>query len=299
MARIGTAVATLGAGLVLGVAAPAATAASGNNKTTTTGSTSGPVIHLGSQGQVVFVVLVVGGFAALWFVLIFYDRFSASRRIYKLLPTLVEAAQGDPPRHALSETQITTITSAVRTQPSGTRGLTRTTIAMGLVTLVGIALVALLVGNGSNASDLLKTVVTALTAALTTVIGFYFGAKTATDAAAGNGTATAPGVPGPPRNVVATAGDMSASVTFDAPTNDGGSTVTGYTVTAYKEGAAAGTATGTSSPVVIRGLSNGTEYTFTVRASNAVGDGPESSASQPVTPQTSGGSPDEGNTPTT
>ena len=70
--------------------------------------------------------------------------------------------------------------------PKGGQGVTQTTIALGLLALVGVALMALLVGNGNAASDLLKTVVTALVTALTTVLGFYFGAKTAAllDAAA-------------------------------------------------------------------------------------------------------------------
>jgi hypothetical protein len=74
---------------------------------------------------------------------------------------------------------------------------------------------------------------------------------------------------------------QSASVSFTAPVNDGGSTITGYTVTSTPDNI---TATGASSPIVVTGLTNGTSYTFTVRATNAVGDGPESVASNSVTP---------------
>src|SRR5262245_25428126 len=140
----------------LGMAASAHAAAAPATKTSTSDASSGPVIQLGSKGDVLFVVLVVGLFAASWFVLIFYDRVSASRRIYKLLPLLLEAAGSNDPKNRLSAKDIAAITTAARTQPKSTRGLTRTTLALVLVTLVGIALTALLVGDGSKASDLLK-----------------------------------------------------------------------------------------------------------------------------------------------
>jgi hypothetical protein len=49
--------------------------------------------------------------------------------------------------------------------------------------------------------------------------------------------------------------------------------------------AQAPTTVGNDTEAVLRGLTNGTTYTFTVRARNAVGDGPESAASNSVTPQ--------------
>jgi len=288
MARFGTAVAAAATLLALGAVAPAV-AADGTTTTTTTGSSgSGSVIDLGSTGQVIFIVLVIAFFAGLWFALIFYDRLSASRRIHALLPVLVQAARGDDPSTRLSAKDLASLTSALRTQPRSTRGLTRTTIALVLITLVGIALTALLVGNGNNASDLLKTVVTALTTVLTTVIGFYFGAKTATDAAAGGGgTAPAapatPTVPDAPTGVTASAADGQATVTFTAPANTGGSPIFGYTVTAYGGDTPVITA-GSESPITVTGLTNGTEYTFTVYAANITGNGPESEKSPPVTP---------------
>ncbi len=46
------------------------------------------------------------------------------------------------------------------------------------------------------------------------------------------------------------------------------------------------TATGSSSPITVTGLTNGTPYTFAVDATNAVGTGPASAASSAVTPVT-------------
>lgn len=88
-------------------------------------------------------------------------------------------------------------------------------------------------------------------------------------------------VPGAPTIGASTAGSASASVAFTAPASNGGSAVIDYTVTASPGGA---TATGTASPISVTGLTNGTAYTFTVRARNVVGSGTASAASNSVTP---------------
>lgn len=89
-------------------------------------------------------------------------------------------------------------------------------------------------------------------------------------------------IPGAPTSVVATPGDTQASVSFAAPANTGGTTITGYTVTVSPADVAP--VNGAGSPIVITGLSNGTAYTFTVTADNAAGTGPSSSASNSITP---------------
>jgi outer membrane protein assembly factor BamB len=106
----------------------------------------------------------------------------------------------------------------------------------------------------------------------------------------GGGTLRAfaiPTAPGAPTGVAATAGNGSATVTWTAPSN-GGSPITSYTVTPYVGSTAQAATTVTGSPpatgVTIGGLTNGTAYTFTVTAANAVGSGPPSAQSNTVTP---------------
>jgi uncharacterized repeat protein (TIGR01451 family) len=94
-------------------------------------------------------------------------------------------------------------------------------------------------------------------------------------------------MPGAPTNVVAVAGNASASVAWTAPSSDGGSAITSYTVTALSGGVATGITARVQAPstgVVVSGLTNGTAYTFTVHATNAIGSGQESLPSAQVTP---------------
>lgn len=96
-----------------------------------------------------------------------------------------------------------------------------------------------------------------------------------------------PTAPAAPTGVSAVAGNASATVSWTAP-NNGGSVITSYTVTPYIGVTAQTTTTVAGSPpvtnVTVTGLTNGTTYTFIVSATNSVGTGPNSSASNAVTP---------------
>ena len=87
-------------------------------------------------------------------------------------------------------------------------------------------------------------------------------------------------VPGAPTIGTATAGNASASVTITAGT--AGSTATTSYVATSTPGGFTGTAA--ASPITVSGLANGTAYTFTVHATNSVGNSAESAASNSVTP---------------
>lgn len=113
--------------------------------------------------------------------------------------------------------------------------------------------------------------------------------------------------PGTPTGVVATAGNQEATVTFTAPSSNGGAAIPYYTATASSASTfgppptvsrnprakitipTTPTATGTclgqgACTIVVNGLNNFQSYTFTLTATNIAGTGIDSSASSSVTP---------------
>jgi hypothetical protein len=76
------------------------------------------------------------------------------------------------------------------------------------------------------------------------------------------------GIPSVPRNVKALVADKSAIVSFDPPTNQRTTQITSYIIKINQTGVEKSV---TTSPAVITGLTNGSAYSFTVRAKNAVG----------------------------
>lgn len=90
-----------------------------------------------------------------------------------------------------------------------------------------------------------------------------------------------PQSPGAPTIGTATAGSaLCASVTFTAPACKGYPSTLTYTATSTP---GCKTATGSSSPLVVTGLTAKTSYTFKVKATNGTGTGPCSSASNSIT----------------
>lgn len=112
-------------------------------------------------------------------------------------------------------------------------------------------------------------------------------ASSATEAVTPVPPATVPGTPAAPTGV---GGNAKATISWAAPASDGGSPITGYTVTTFTSAGAvvspAKTCVTASTTCVISGLTNGVAYKFKVKASNAVGTGSFSALSAAVTPNT-------------
>jgi uncharacterized repeat protein (TIGR01451 family) len=98
--------------------------------------------------------------------------------------------------------------------------------------------------------------------------------------------------PGIPTRLTAIAGNASALVSWSAPAQTGGAPIGSYTVTVIQQSIRTATTVTVAAPdtsAVITGLSNGTNYSFTVHATNAGGNGMESTPSNLVTPTASAG----------
>ncbi|CAH1214382.1 hypothetical protein PAECIP111893_03790 [Paenibacillus plantiphilus] len=120
---------------------------------------------------------------------------------------------------------------------------------------------------------------------LTNGTSYYFivkaGNSGGVSAASNEASATPIAVPSAPTHATAAAGNGSATISFTIPSENGGSPITEYEVTAAPGNI---TKTGTASPITITGLTNGTSYTFTVKAINGAGSSESSAMSNAVIP---------------
>lgn len=92
-------------------------------------------------------------------------------------------------------------------------------------------------------------------------------------------------VPDAPTGLQASDGDDGTStVSWEPPDDPGTSPIIRYRVTSAPDGGTCVTEDPPTTECVVEGLTNGTEYTFSVTATNDSGTGPASVASDPVTP---------------
>ena len=92
-------------------------------------------------------------------------------------------------------------------------------------------------------------------------------------------------VPSAPEVGVVAPRNLSLKVAFSAPASDGGSPITAYTASCTSsDGGASGSGSATGSPIIVNGLTNGRTYRCNVTATNSVGTGPPSAASNTAVP---------------
>ena len=142
-----------------------------------------------------------------------------------------------------------------------------------------------------NPSPLASTTRTFSVTGLSNAVGYYFTVKAVNAVGVGapsnEATATpsaAATLPGAPMSPKATAGAAKVTVTWAAPSWNGGSAITGYNV--YKGTTTGGESTtpvnasplsASTKTLAVVGLISGTQYYFFVRAINAIGTGTASS----------------------
>lgn len=87
--------------------------------------------------------------------------------------------------------------------------------------------------------------------------------------------------PGTPTSIAGVAGDGSVAVSWTAPTNTGGRSISTYTATSTPGGF---TCTSATTSCTVNGLINGTAYSFAVTATTSFGTSSTSSSSSSLTP---------------
>jgi hypothetical protein len=145
-----------------------------------------------SGGEAVWLIVgIAAGLALLWAIPLYLDGRRAYKAYKYLQIPLMEkllAASGDG-KLELTEEQTGELVDAATKRFEATTGLARALMAFAVISILSVALVAVLVSDADDASDLRKTIITALVSILGTIVGFYFGARTAEiKSATGRGT---------------------------------------------------------------------------------------------------------------
>jgi hypothetical protein len=157
---------------------------------------------------------------------------------------------------------------------------TNTPVSSGSPTGYAVA-PALPAGLTLNANGTITGTPTAATASTSYVVSATLNAATVRDTLMITVIAGTP--PSAPTNVTGLRGSRQVTVSWTAPSSAGTLAITGYKAVVVGDTAKTCSTTGPLS-CTITGLTNGTAYTFQVRASSGVGGGPLSSPSPAVTP---------------
>lgn len=140
-----------------------------------------PIVDLSGGTAVWLIVGIAAGLVLLWAIPMYLD----ARRAYKAYKYLqVPLIRGmltstEEGRLDLTAEQKKELVTAATQRFEATTGLARALMAFAVISILGVALIAVLVSSAADASDLRKTIITALLSILGTIVGFYFGARTA------------------------------------------------------------------------------------------------------------------------
>ena len=208
--------------------------------------------------------------------------------------TVTYAANAPPvlvaPSLTVTDAQSTTLESATVVLAAGSSlGDTLTAATAGTAITASYASETLTLSGTDTLADyqaVLESVAFAGTTAVPGARTVVWTASDTTTTASAESTIAYTTAPGAPVGAAAQSGDGQATITFDAPSSDGGTPIGSYTVTSSPGGL---TSSGTGSPIAVTGLTNGTGYTFTVTAMNAAGTSSASSPSNLVVPAAAGG----------
>lgn len=195
------------------------------------------------------------------------------------LPSVSITSQGNPDgqsiafnlliqRTATLQVQLTATGNGAVTQAITTNPAYSTVAASTTINFTGVA-----------SGDYSVTITATNSTGNTVISGAAFSIMGVDGGGNGPGDAPTSTVPSAPTGVSAVAGNGKATISFTPPTNNGGSELTGFKVTA----STGQTATGEASPITVA-VPNGVAVTFTVVAMNVVGSSVPSAASNSVTP---------------
>ena len=203
---------------------------------------------------------------------------SATASTGSVVPSTTPSAPGKPLLVGVSDQSI----SLTWTSPSSTGGAAITSY---LVTSNP---------GGKTCTSLASTracTVTGLTngtAYTFTVVAINVAGSSVDSAASNSGTPRT--TPGAPTSVSAVFGNASATVSWVAPTSDGGFAIASYKVVSVADSGKSCTVTAPTTSCTVTGLTNGTSYTFKVTATNGAAlVGSASAASNSVVPKTTPG----------